>query len=222
MRVLDSVMRSERNKNLYLLLAILFHNFIYPFSVGQGPRPVFFYFVFGSMFVFGVLLLSKRRTERVLTAVLGLMVFVFGLLNAYDLNTWALPLLYVSAIGYHVMIIIVLVRYIFLAKRVLAEVILAATSLYLVFGSIYTAIYGFIEWAAPGSFAVSSGAELGWQQFLYYSYVTLTTLGYGDITPVGFYAQSAAMFQATLGVLYTVILLSRLVSLYEPPEGQRT
>lgn len=79
--------------------------------------------------------------------------------------------------------------------------------------TIFTAFFGLVERLQPDSFASSSGAEIGWQQFLYYSYVTLTTLGYCDITPVKFYAQSLATFEAVLGVLYTVILLSRSVSL---------
>ncbi len=60
---------------------------------------------------------------------------------------------------------------------------------------------------------LSSGVPINWQQLFYYSYVTLTTVGYGDITPQGFYAQSFAIFEAMIGVLYTVILLSRLVGL---------
>jgi len=44
-------------------------------------------------------------------------------------------------------------------------------------------------------------------------------VGYGDITPVKFYAQSFASFEAVTGVLFTVILLSRLVSLYVMEQG---
>jgi hypothetical protein len=52
---------------------------------------------------------------------------------------------------------------------------------------------------------------------MYYSYVTLTTLGYGDITPASSYARSSAVLEAMTGVLYMAILVARLVSLY----GQR-
>jgi voltage-gated potassium channel Kch len=52
-----------------------------------------------------------------------------------------------------------------------------------------------------------------------FSYVTLTTVGYGDITPQGFYAQSLVIFEAVIGVLYTVILLSRLVGLQASSKG---
>ena len=93
--------------------------------------------------------------------------------------------------------------------------ILAATSLYLVLGSAFAAVFGLLLWLEPGAFVASSGADVEWQQLLYYSYVTLTTLGYGDIVPVGFHAQAFAAFEAIIGTLYTVVvLLSRLVGLH--------
>ena len=49
---------------------------------------------------------------------------------------------------------------------------------------------------------------------VYFSYVTMTTVGYGDITPVGFYAQSFVTFEAVGGTLYSVLLLSRLVGMH--------
>jgi len=215
MTILSRIFPKERDKTLYLLLIILVHNLIYPLSTGDGIAPIIFYVVFSTMFIIPVYLLSDRRSERLLIRVSGVFVFVTGIINSYQPDTFALLMLYISVIVYHLTMIVVLVRYIFVAERVLIEVILAATSLYLVIGSMYTAIYGIIEWFDPGSFVASSGIDLTWQQLLYYSYVTLTTLGYGDITPVKFYAQAFSVFEAVIGVLYTVILLSRLVGLYE-------
>jgi hypothetical protein len=56
---------------------------------------------------------------------------------------------------------------------------------------------------------------------MYYSFVTLTTLGYGDIYPVGDAARILAMLEATLGQLYLVILVARLVGLYTSQETER-
>ncbi|MCB9452554.1 MAG: two pore domain potassium channel family protein [Anaerolineaceae bacterium] len=215
MPYLKRLLQRERDKTLYLLLVMLVHNLIYPLSSGGGIQPIIFYGLFSSMFVLAVFLLSEKPSERLIISLAGIVVFVSGIINSYFPGTLALPVLYLSVIVYHLVMIIVLVRYIFVAKRILIEVILAATSLYLILGSVYTAVYGLVEWLEPGSFVVSSGAELSWQLLLYYSYVTLTTVGYGDITPVKFYAQSLAAFEAITGVLYTVILLSRLVGLYE-------
>jgi hypothetical protein len=65
----------------------------------------------------------------------------------------------------------------------------------------------------PGSFSGaidSTGARRGW---VYFSFVTLTTVGYGDILPVRPAARSLAMAEAVFGPLYIAILLARLVSL---------
>lgn len=215
MALLHRLFKTEREKTLYLLSVVLIHNLIYPLSRGPGLQPLLFYAFFSTMFVVAVFVLSAQRTAHLAIALTGLVVFVAGVTNAYASNPVVLMTLYLSVILYHLVMMGVLARYVFVAEDVLMEVILAATSLYLIIGSIFTAFYGLIEWLAPGSFVASSGAAIEWQQLLYYSYVTLTTLGYGDIIPVKFYAQSFATFEAVLGVLYTVILLSRLVGLYE-------
>lgn len=207
--------KSERNQQLYLLFIMLLHNLIYPLSNGDTWQPILFYAIFSTMFVLAVFLMSANPTHRGIITASGIGVFIAGLANSYAPSDYTLAVLYSVVIVYHAMMMWVLAQCIFLSGRVLLEVVLAAASLYIILGSFYTPIYGFIELLQPNSFVISSGADPDWQHLLYYSYVTLTTVGYGDIIPVKFYAQSVAAFEAVTGVLYTVILLSRLVSLYE-------
>jgi len=213
--MLQQLFKTERDKALYLLVILIIHNLTYPMSTAGGIQPLIFYTVFAAMFVVAVFLMSDRSLDRTLIALSGALVFITGVINSYASNSAALLALYISVIMYHLVMIVVLSRYIFLAKRVLTEVILAAVSLYLVIGSIFTAIFGLIEWLEPGSFVASSGGAVEWQSFLYFSYITLTSLGYGDITPAKFYAQAFASFEAIIGVVYTVVLLSRLVGMHE-------
>lgn len=58
------------------------------------------------------------------------------------------------------------------------------------------------------------GAIFAWQDMIYYSYVTLTTLGYGDILPQTMLAKVAVSAESIIGVLYLTIIMARLVSLY--------
>ena len=53
-------------------------------------------------------------------------------------------------------------------------------------------------------------------ELLFYSFITLTTVGYGDITPVSSYARSLAVLEAICGVLYVATFVARLVALYRP------
>ena len=205
---------SEVVKTGGLMLAMIFHNLIYPTSTWGGIWPALFYTFYAGMFWLGVWVLTADRTMRRAVIVTSLAVLVAGNVNSYAPSSEAALAVYLTSITHHLVIIIVLTRYIFTRRKVFTEVILAATSLYLILGSIFAAIYGLIFWCDPNAFTSATGGTVGWQQLLYYSYVTLTTLGYGDVLPVGHIAQSMAAFQAIAGTLYTVLLLSRLVGMH--------
>jgi len=97
------------------------------------------------------------------------------------------------------------------AGRVDAAKIDAAVSVYLLIGVIWQDLYILIQQLIPGSFP---DASLTSGDFLYFSFITLSTLGYGDITPVNGPAQALAYTEAILGQLYLTILVARLVGLY--------
>ncbi len=76
---------------------------------------------------------------------------------------------------------------------------------------VWAIAYGMVERMAAGSFAgLDHGSDLG-RQFVYFSYVTLTTLGYGDVTPVRPLAQTMATVEAITGQLFLVGLVAYLV-----------
>jgi hypothetical protein len=87
---------------------------------------------------------------------------------------------------------------------------------------VFVPIYGFVEtitFTQTGMHAfadslVPAREVFPWQHFVYYSYATLTTLGYGDILPISLWARSMAAVEAVIGVLYVTIIMARLVSLY--------
>lgn len=197
-----------------LLTALVLHNLIYPLSTQGVIGSFVFYAVYAAMFVIATWLLSGNAVLRWAAAASGAAVFAAGLFNSYAPTGLTALAVYVNSIAYHGIIMVVLTRYIFAARQVFTEIILAAASLYLVIGSAFAAIFALVAWLEPGAFSSGSGVEVGWQQLLYFSYITLTSLGYGDILPVSFYAQAFAAFEAIIGVLYTVILLSRLVGMH--------
>lgn len=92
-----------------------------------------------------------------------------------------------------------------------------ALAVYLLLGLLWALAYGIVSATDPDSFkglATFSLEESGVQQdFLYFSFVTLTTLGYGDILPVSQYAKTLAWFEAVFGQLYLAVTIARLISL---------
>ena len=101
------------------------------------------------------------------------------------------------------------------AERVGVDAICGAIAVYLLAAVVWAVCYGVIEALAPGSFRLADAqAGMVWNQFLYYSLVTLTTLGYGDITPLTAAARIWSALEAVTGTLYLAVLIARLVSLY--------
>jgi hypothetical protein len=85
-----------------------------------------------------------------------------------------------------------------------------AVAVYLLFGLIWANAYEWIESMDPDAFTGAGTTGASWT---YYSFVTLTTMGYGDITPKHPLARSLATAEALTGQLYIAILISRLVAL---------
>ena len=101
-------------------------------------------------------------------------------------------------------------KYMITAKINDIEVLLAAVYGYLLLTMSWAILYMQIEKWVPGSFSLSEGAD-AWSAFLYFSIVTMTTLGYGDVLPVGPEARLAAGFEAIVGVLYIAVLIGSIV-----------
>ena len=101
---------------------------------------------------------------------------------------------------------------IYKADRVDAEILSGALAVYLLMAMTWALLYFLIESLDPGSFKIPDGNDF--PGFLYFSLTTLTTLGYGDITPATTLTRSWAVLEAVIGVLYSAVMIARLVSMY--------
>ncbi|MGD8503740.1 MAG: ion channel [Syntrophobacterales bacterium] len=109
---------------------------------------------------------------------------------------------------------IVIVYYLFREKKVTFEVISGAICGYLLIGLTWAFVYSVLESFNAGSFQLPEGQGTTISHFAYYSFVTLTTLGYGDITPLSGPARSLALLEAITGQLYIAIMIAGLVGVY--------
>jgi hypothetical protein len=109
------------------------------------------------------------------------------------------------------------VRFAVRARAVDREHLYAALDAYLLFGIFLGVLYWTIECAFPGSFVASNPASAGahsLSQSIYFSFVTLVTLGYGDIVPRSDAARGLAVVEAVTGQLYLTVMIAHLVSLH--------
>jgi hypothetical protein len=158
---------------------------------------------------------SQRWQAILLTAVVGIAGIVRWLYRhslAAGLASWE-PLAGAVAIG---ILVLLVLRRVFHDGPITRQRIEGAVAVYLLVALMWAEIYQCLEALKPGAFQLPSGADGASDRFsplLYFSFITLTTLGYGDIVPVHPMARSLAMVEALIGQLYPAILIARLVSM---------
>jgi hypothetical protein len=108
------------------------------------------------------------------------------------------------------------------SRRVDTDLVYAAICIYLLLGYTCGTIFYLIELATPGPAVLAGTADtiLRESEAVYYSFVTLTTLGYGDIVPKHEMARALAMLEAVTGQLFLAVLLARLVALHTTRTGK--
>jgi hypothetical protein len=134
----------------------------------------------------------------------------------------------ITNIIYFGLICFFLSKYILTSSRATLEVIFAAMCLYIMLAVLWAAIYTNLELYYVGAFSFNGqlSTEAGidstglFRQMIYFSFVTISTLGYGDVLPTHRVAQNWAAVETMIGQFYIAIILARLVSLYTV-EGQR-
>ena len=202
----------------YVLILIVLLNMLYPItSNGSLISLLGFAALYAGLFIVGIFITSDSRAHITWSISIALIWLVMTVVWALDPTSfWKTQLSSFVLVVFHITIILVLMRYIFTAEQVTADVIYAACAVYFLLSFFFVPVYGMLEAALPGSFVDNTlNGPVHWQQFVYYSLVTLSTAGYGDILPANMWARMLAGLEATIGVLYVAILVARLVSLYE-------
>ena len=110
--------------------------------------------------------------------------------------------------------VFIIIYYIFDTQLVTRNIIAAALIAYLFIGLFGANVYMLVELIYPGSFSIPHEIILKDPSvFKYFSFVTLTTLGYGDISPVSSQARSLCVLEALVGQIYLTVLIARLVGM---------
>jgi hypothetical protein len=105
----------------------------------------------------------------------------------------------------------------FRAESVDAEHVFAALDAYLLAGVFFGVGYTLLDQTWPASFGAASEGDLSTMRGIYFSFVTLATLGYGDIVPNSDIARGVVILEAVIGQFYLAVVVARLVSLYSRP-----
>jgi voltage-gated potassium channel len=153
----------------------------------------------------------SRAAFRILLTI-GTMVILVTLSNLFlpDARNLSLITFTLNTL-YFIVITLALVAHVASAKDVYGSTLLCAINSYLLIGLTLSILFLLLDLFVPGSFEqVKSGRE-NFSTFVYYGFITLTTLGYGDITPSTTLARSLSAFTALIGQLYLVIIMAIII-----------
>jgi hypothetical protein len=203
----------SRNRFLFLLVSLLLLAVLHPIVEGLGfIRTRILLSIFFSIILFSSIY-AISRTKRLFVITLLLAVPSFGL--NWAINFFGYTGLSVAAHSFSILFLLVvagtILSYVLRDETVTGEKISAAICVYLLIGLIWADAFLLTHELQAGSFQIED-ADLS--HFVYYSYITLSTLGYGDITPLSPPARALSYVEAITGQVYLTVLVARLVGLH--------
>jgi voltage-gated potassium channel len=199
--------------NTMLVISVMFAAFILP-VLPPGWHRITFTIVYTTIFITGILSVEKISNSTLwLFAVTVLMVWISNALHMEVITSISKGI----NILFFVVIVFTLIKQIASAREVTAGVILSSVAGYLLMGIIFSIFIAFIIHTDPAAFTPLkaedsiTGENSTTSISLYFGYVTLATLGYGDIVPLKPYTRSLATLIAISGQFYIAIIVALLV-----------
>jgi hypothetical protein len=205
-----------RSSAAQFLAALILMLVVTPFVDEMEYGPTIDALLFTLVLILGVLAVGRSQRTLVL-AILLMVPAVLARWSSHFQPGW-LPVESASALVFIGFVEYQLLHFILRAPRVNSEVLCAGISGYLLLGIFWMMGYMLVSRLNPDAFSINIGkaATGSFKTFdaYYFSFITLSTVGYGDITPLSRAARALAMTEAMTGTLYIAVLISRLVALY--------
>jgi len=213
----------RRFSTVQLLIALALFFTCAPFVEEIKGGELIVSILFSLVLLAGVLAVAERKRVLVIALVLAVPAVGGRWINHFRADLVPPAVFLVAGLVLIIFVVGHLLRFILRAPSVTTEVLCASISAYLMLGLMWTMAYWLVDQLTPGgafSFNTNAGPRSmdGFTGF-YFSFITLSTVGYGDITPVSRIARWLAAMEAMTGLLYVAVLIARLVSLYSSPKS---
>ena len=200
---------------IFLVLIFIVSPFVSPFYYG----PIILNIIAAAVLLSATYAVSRRRSFYIF----GLSMTIFSIATTFWLaarpSSWLVIVSHGSLVVVIIFFVTAILSYVLGSGKVTWDKIYGAICAYLLLGYAWTFAYSVIEAFQPGSFVSLSSPMPGdlvgrVMQLRYFSFVTLATVGYGDIVPYTAAARTMALLEAMLGQFYLVALVGRLVGLH--------
>jgi hypothetical protein len=208
----------------FLFLIVFFVALIVlgPFIEGFIGLRLFMEVFFSIIFIATIYVASQKRSHIIIATILLIPAILAVWTPDIPIHNNVTTIGYICGLIVFAFAVISILKYVFTQEKVTRQTISAAVSVYLLLALMWTFIYRLIENLYPGSFAVSQDKLHDAENiFIYFSLVTITTLGYGDITPVGSQAVALSVLEAITGQIYLVVVVAWFVGLYVSRKSRR-
>jgi len=210
-----SIQTTFKGRFLFLLISLLCFLVVSPLLSGFLGIRVLLDIFLTAIFITALYTFSRKKHLLLIGTLLALPM-VAATWSTYFVK---IPLIYLTGqcfgIVFIAFMVVTILSFIFKQYKITLDVINGTVVVYLLIAIMWSFIFRVIEVLQPGSFTITQGlGEETRLTFIYYSIVTITTLGYGDITPVTDVAQSFSALEAIVGQIYLVVLVARLVGIH--------
>lgn len=209
-----------------LLTILIILNMTYPISEINQEFAVLYLTAYLGLLAIGVYIISITARAFVISSVVALFVIVIGLFWIQDIQNPYLGIgTTIGLVIFELILVWAMLQYVFFAPRVTRDVLITGIAVYIAIVNIFTPLTMVIELLTQVTLGTSAYVVSGdpsiavtWQHMIYFNFVTLTTLGYGDTLPITSVSQAFTSAEAVIGVLYPAVLIGRLVGLYSQPD----
>ena len=215
MPIFSRLWRSDWHLSMLLGLLLLVVFIIYPMG-GRGPlASAVRQFFLSLILISGAVLVARTRRTLGVVGALALATAAAGWARLGSTEQWISVLSLLMWIVFLVLLAVAILFRVFEEGEINVHRIQGAVAVYLLLGVIWAGCYRLVVEADATAFNFPTVSDEGslMSKLVYFSFVTLTTVGYGDITAVDTGARSLAMLEALTGQLFPAVLIARLVSM---------
>jgi Ion channel len=214
--------RFHRFSTVELLIALVLLFVFFPFVEEVKGGDVIVSILLSLVLLSAVFAVADRKGVFFIALVLAIPAIAGRWISHFRPDLVPPPVFLVAGLALIAFVVANLLRFVLRAPSVNTEVLSASISAYLMLGLLWTVAYWLVAQVTPNAFAFNTGPKETMSGFnaFYFSFITLSTVGYGDITPVSRIARWLAATEAMTGLLYVTVLIARLVSLYSTPKSQ--
>lgn len=214
-RFLNHLWSKESGLSGMLVLLFIMHFILMPIFGSYSSFMVIIN-IFWMMFLFaGIISLSKSKKQTFQLIIIPFLFILFNWIAVFERTPFVLFADIFFTLATFVLLIVLVLKKVFEPGPITEYRVIGSIVVYMILANLWSVIYQFVYEHIPGAFQITLPAfESNTLQanFLYFSYITITTTGYGDIFPLHPVARSLVQIEAIIGVLYPVILIGRLVS----------